>query len=92
MKYISLFITTICSLYSLCTYGMSSEADADQQRQRSASTFKRQDPDEMMRRFKQLTPPDELQRLQAKAREILERAQRAEEERTTAAVSRIVAH
>ncbi|MBS0186323.1 MAG: hypothetical protein JSS34_08425 [Proteobacteria bacterium] len=93
MKNITFLIISGCWIYSFSTCAMETDVDAaHQQRQRTVPVRKSQDPDEMLRRFKQATPTAELQRLQAMAKKILEDEERQKEERITAAVTRIGAY
>ncbi|MBS0186403.1 MAG: hypothetical protein JSS34_08855 [Proteobacteria bacterium] len=93
MKNIAFLIMAGCWGYSFSTYARETYVDAaHQQRQRSGPVRKSQDPDEMLRRFKQATPAAELQKLQAMAKKILEDEKRQQEERITTAVNRIVAY
>ncbi len=91
MRYIFLYITVAFSLYTESSYALETEAE---RHQKMAPTSKFQDPDpkEMMRRFKQMTPPEEFKKLQALARQILKKKEKQQEERITAAVSRIFEH
>ena len=93
MKNIAFLIMSGCWIYSFSTYAIETDVDtAHQQHQRTVSVRNSQDPDEMLRRFKQVTPAAELRKLQAMARKILEDEKRQQEERITAAVSRIGAY
>ena len=93
MKNIAFLIMSGCWVYSFSACAMETDVDAaHQQFQRTVPVRKSQDPEEMLRRFKQATPAAELQRLQAMAKKILEDEKRQQEERITAAVSRVVAY
>ena len=93
MKNIAFLIISSFWIYSFSTYAMETDVDAaHQQCQRIVPVRKSQDPDEMLRRFKQATPAAELRKLQAMAKKILEDEKRQQEERITAAVNRIVAY
>ena len=72
MKNIAFLIISGCWIYSFSIYAMETDSDtAHQQRQITVSVHKSQDPDEMLRRFKQATPAAELQKLQAMAKKSL---------------------
>jgi hypothetical protein len=76
-------ITLISLIFLACTfssYGMEKDQDhTSRSPQKPVSSYKRQDPDEMMRRFKELTPPDELQRIREVAHRIAERSRKERE-------------
>lgn len=86
------FIMLVCWAFSFPSYAMQTEADISDHQQRNVSISRSQDPDEMMRRFKQAIPLAELQRLQEKARRALEEIELRKQQRIDEAVKRVLAY
>ncbi len=97
MRYIFLYIAVAFGLYTESSYALEREEDApDQHYQRGFSVSKSQDLKEIMRGFKASLSPQELQRLQASARQFLADEKNQQEARIVAAtgigIDKIVAH